>query len=308
MTIAPTHDRPHARCTVKFVRMSASKVRVVMDLIRGDHVVDAIETLALSPRLASQDIAKALRSAVANANHNEEIPTEELYVSACYADEGPTLKRFRPRARGRAGKIMKRTCHITVEVARLTDEEITRRNARLEAKGGTSAKKPSADRSKRVAKSKAAPDKAEVEDTKTAVDDKASTAAKPAKKADKAEAKPTETAAVAAEPVAEDKATKATESAELKSEAKSTTIDSDDDGEVNADDASPYGEGSHALIDDDPEQMPDGFEIKGNASSKLYHVPGSAFYNRTKAEVWFASTDTAEAAGFELPPSQREDK
>ncbi len=317
MTIAPTHDRPHARCTVKFVRMSASKVRVVMDLIRGEHVVDAIETLALSPRLASQDIAKALRSAVANANHNEEIPTEELYVSACYADEGPTLKRFRPRARGRAGKIMKRTCHITVEVARMTDEEITRRNARLEAKGGTSAKKPSADRSKRVAKSKAASDKAEVDETKptaavaatevdetTASGETESTTTEPTKKA--AEDKADKAQAVADQPEAEPEAE--AETAEPESEAKSTTIDSDDDGEVNAVDASPYGDGSHALIDDDPEQMPAGFDIKGNASSKLYHVPGSAFYNRTKAEVWFASTDAAEAAGFELPPSQREDK
>ncbi len=315
MTIAPTHDRPHARCTVKFVRMSASKVRVVMDLIRGEHVVDAIETLALSPRLASQDIAKALRSAVANANHNEEIPTEELYVSACYADEGPTLKRFRPRARGRAGKIMKRTCHITVEVARMTDEEITRRNARLEAKGGASAKKPSADRSKRVAKSKAAPDKAEVDETKSttavaaaeAVDttvssETESTTTEPTEKTAKAKADKAEVKADKAEPEAE------ADTAEPESEAKSTTIDSDGDGQANAVDASPYGEGSHALIDDDPEQMPDGFEIKGNASSKLYHVPGSAFYNRTKAEVWFASAEAAEAAGFELPPSQREDK
>ena len=132
MTIAPTHDRPHARAEVKFVRMSASKVRVVLDLIRGDHVIDAIETLALSPRKAAQDIAKALRSAVANANHNEEIPTEELYVSACYADEGPTLKRFRPRARGRAGRINKRTCHITVIVAAMSDERTTIVQARRE--------------------------------------------------------------------------------------------------------------------------------------------------------------------------------
>ncbi len=310
MTIATTHDRPHARCTVKFVRMSASKVRVVMDLIRGEHVVDAIETLALSPRLASQDIAKALRSAVANANHNEEIPTEELFVSACYADEGPTLKRFRPRARGRAGKIMKRTCHITVEVARLTDEEITRRNARLEAKGSGASNKPAADRSKRVAKSKAADvevDEAtstaaatEVADTTVSSENESATA-KPTQKVAKKKA---DTAKKADEAAPEAVA----ETADPESEAKSTTIDSDDDGEVNAEDSSPYGDGSHALIDDDPGKMPEGFEIKGNASSKLYHIPGSSFYNRTKAEVWFASTDAAEAAGFELPPSQREDK
>jgi large subunit ribosomal protein L17 len=68
----------------------------------------------------------------------------------------------------------------------------------------------------------------------------------------------------------------------------------------------PYGEGSHAPLDD-PQQAPDGFEIKGNADSMLYHVPGSAHYNRTVAEVWFASPEAAEAAGFALPGSQRED-
>ncbi len=92
----------------------------------------------------------------------------------------------------------------------------------------------------------------------------------------------------------------------MESEAVSTTIDSDGDGEVNAVDETPYGEGSRALIDGDPDNMPEGFEIKGNASSKLYHVPGSSFYNRTKAEVWFASAEAAEAAGFLLPKSQRD--
>ena len=87
----------------------------------------------------------------------------------------------------------------------------------------------------------------------------------------------------------------------------STTADADDDGEVNAEDASPYGEGSHAVIDDDPEQMPDGFPIKGNDDSKLYHTPDSPFYERTKAEVWFASEEAAEAAGFSKPASQTDD-
>ncbi len=274
MTIAPTHDRPHARAEVKFVRMSASKVRAVLDLIRGDHVVDAIETLALSQRKAAQDIAKALRSAVANANHNEEIPTEELFVSACYADEGPTLKRFRPRARGRAGRINKRTCHITVEVARMTDEEIDRRAASLESRGG-SKKKAGGDRAARVRKSR--------------------------KDADDGETKAKQTEGVAAEG-------EESESVEevVENEAISTTVDSDNDGEVNAVDESPYGEGSHALVDGDPDKMPEGFEIKGNASSKLYHIPGSSFYDRTNAEVWFATVEAAEDAGFELPKSQRD--
>lgn len=298
MTIAVTHDRPHARCTVKFVRMSASKVRVVLDLIRGDHVVDAIETLALSERKAAQDIAKALRSAVANANHNEEIPTEELYVSACYADEGPTLKRFRPRARGRAGKINKRTCHITVEVARLTEEEVERRNKSAAAKG-SGTKSPTANRAARVSKSKKDDDTKPVEDESQATvgsDPKASAAGAVA-------------AGAGSDPTPSEDVATETEAAETQtgSEATSTTVDSDGDGEVNAIDDSPYGDESKALIDGDPDNMPEGFEIKGNASSKLYHLPGSSFYNRTKAEVWFATAEAAEAAGFELPKSQRDD-
>ncbi len=297
MTIAPTHDRPYSRSTVKFVRMSASKVRVVLDLIRGDHVVDAIETLALSERKASHDIAKALRSAVANANHNEEIPTEELYVSACYADEGPTLKRFRPRARGRAGRVKKRTCHITVEVARLTDEEIARRSARVEAKGTAST--PRADRARRVARSKKADDADQV------VDDAAAAGLEPGSSEDSQdtiEAQPEAQEVPVEKPEPEEgDATPAEEP-----EASSATADSDDDGEVNAVDESPYGDGSHALVDGDPAKMPEGFEVKGNASSKLYHVPGSAFYKRTNAEIWFANEEAAEAAGFQKPASQRE--
>jgi large subunit ribosomal protein L17 len=72
-------------------------------------------------------------------------------------------------------------------------------------------------------------------------------------------------------------------------------------------DEAPYGEGSHAPLDD-PEEAPEGFEIKGNADSMLYHLPGTPFYNRTVAEVWFATAEAAEAAGFSLPPSQQEDE
>src|SRR5207344_658681 len=71
-------------------------------------------------------------------------------------------------------------------------------------------------------------------------------------------------------------------------------------------DEAPYGEGSHAPLDD-PDEAPEGFEIKGNAESMLYHLPGTPFYDRTVAEAWFATAEAAEAAGFSLPPSQRED-
>lgn len=154
--------RPGARANVKFVRMSASKVRVVLNLIRGKSVGEALEILDFSERLAAQEVRKALVSAVANAEHNEEIPAEELYVSACFADQGPSLRRFRPRARGRAGRIHKQTCHITIEVSRYTDDEISERSSRLELKEKNRStrrnkgKSAGGDRAKRVAKSKAA--------------------------------------------------------------------------------------------------------------------------------------------------------
>lgn len=154
--------RPGAKAHSRMVRMSASKARVVLNLIRGKQVGEAMEILTFSERLASDVIAKCLRSAVANAEHNEDLQAEDLFVSACFADEGPTLKRFRPRARGRAGRIHKQTCHITVEVSRLTDEELDRLrvSAELKSEGRASRSKSSADagadRAKRVAKSKAA--------------------------------------------------------------------------------------------------------------------------------------------------------
>ena len=127
-------DRPGTVAKLRFVRMSASKVRAVLKLIRGKSVTEALEILEFGERLAAQEVAKCLRSAIANADHNEDIPQEELFVAACYSDEGPTIKRFRPRARGRAGRIHKQTCHLTIEVRRYTDEEILDRNKRQELK------------------------------------------------------------------------------------------------------------------------------------------------------------------------------
>ena len=162
-------NRPGTKAKVKFVRMSASKARVVLNLIRGKQVGEALEILQFSERLAAQVIDKALRSAIANAAHNEDISEDELYVSACFADEGPTLKRFRPRARGRAGRIHKQTCHITVEVARLTDDEldVIRTSAELKSQNRSSkasAKSSGGDRAARVAKSKAAAEPEAAED------------------------------------------------------------------------------------------------------------------------------------------------
>jgi large subunit ribosomal protein L22 len=133
--------------------VSAYKVREALDLIRGLDAERARETLRLSERDAATVVDKVLASAIANAEHHHEHPVEgdELYVSACYADEGPTLKRWRPRARGRATRIRKRTCHITVIVSRLPEDELRGRRARQPG---------AADRRRRTAASKRAGRKA----------------------------------------------------------------------------------------------------------------------------------------------------
>jgi large subunit ribosomal protein L22 len=117
------------RAVARYVRMSAYKVREVLDLVRGQDAERARETLRFCEREAATLVGKVLASAIANAEHNDQLAPEELFVSACYADEGPTLKRWRPRARGRATRIRKRTCHVTVIVTRLPESELRRRRA-----------------------------------------------------------------------------------------------------------------------------------------------------------------------------------
>jgi large subunit ribosomal protein L22 len=151
---ASTTDRPTTRAQVRYLRMSASKVRVVLDLIRGKQVNEALQILQFSERLAARDIAKVLRSAVANAEHNDGQSADELVVAACWADEGPTLKRFRPKARGRAGRINKRTCHITVEVARLSDDELDALRRKADRSGVPARGDAAAARRRRVARSR----------------------------------------------------------------------------------------------------------------------------------------------------------
>ena len=134
-----TNERPGTRASVRYLRVSAYKAREVLDLIRGLHVDDADGILEFTDRAVAADIRKVLASAVANAEKNDEIDPNELYVSACYADEGPTLKRWRPRARGRATRIRKRTCHITIIVSRMDARELEQRRARTEAAVGRGA-------------------------------------------------------------------------------------------------------------------------------------------------------------------------
>jgi len=155
--IHKTNERPGTRAQVRYVRVSAYKAREVLDLIRGKHVQDAAEILQFVERDVADVIQKALDSAVANAVNNDSQDAETLFVSACYADEGPTLKRWRPRARGRATRIRKRTCHITIIVSRLDEGALRLRTERAERAGrGGAAATSRASRRARVAKSRQA--------------------------------------------------------------------------------------------------------------------------------------------------------
>ena len=111
-----------ARATAKFVRVTPMKARRVIDLIRGKDASDALDILRLAPQSASEPVAKVLASAIANAENNLDLDPRTLVVSTAYADEGPTLKRFRPRAQGRAFRVRKRTSHITIEVTSVPDK------------------------------------------------------------------------------------------------------------------------------------------------------------------------------------------
>jgi large subunit ribosomal protein L22 len=279
-------ERVGTRATAKFIRGSSTKARQVLDLIRGLDVQRADDVLRFTEREMAATIRKVLASAVANAEHNDSQGRDELYVIACFADEGPTLRRYRPRARGRATRIRKRTCHITVIVARMSEEQLERKRRAEEAarptgrRGGRAGVAPAASRRARVAKSRQAAAKAA---PKPAVDEPVD---------DTGTIGDLDTDAVE---VDTDEAVEVDE-VEL-------TDDADEAEEDAADEDAPYGPGSHAALEDD--SQPEGYEIKGNASSMLYHVPGSRSYNQTKAEVWFATEADAESAGFAKPPSQR---
>ncbi len=127
-------ERAGTRAVARYCRLSASKARAVLDLIRGLDVKEAADVLHFTERGAARVISKCLASAIANAQNNDGQDPDELYVSACFADEGPTLKRFRPRARGRATRIRKRTCHITIIVSRMSEEQLEQRRRREAAR------------------------------------------------------------------------------------------------------------------------------------------------------------------------------
>jgi large subunit ribosomal protein L22 len=147
MTGPKTNERPGTRATLRGYHMSASKARVVLKLVRNEDVNTAREILAGTTREAADVIGKVLASAVANAVTNDGMNADELYISAAFADEGITMKRFTPRARGRAGKILKRSCHITVIVSRLDEDRLEVLRAQRNAQAAVS-------RTRRVASSR----------------------------------------------------------------------------------------------------------------------------------------------------------
>jgi large subunit ribosomal protein L22 len=135
------------RSTAKWVRISPRKARLVTDHIRGRSVPEARTVLAFTTRAAAREIEKVLKSAVANAEANHGLFGDDLRVSAAYVDEGPTLKRWRARARGRAARIRKRTCHITIKLAPVPEQAEPR-----ETRARSAEEKP-----KRAPRRKAAP-------------------------------------------------------------------------------------------------------------------------------------------------------
>jgi large subunit ribosomal protein L22 len=168
MTATKTNERPGTRAVLRHSGLSASKARQVLDLIRGQDVDRAAEILIGTERGAADVIGKVLNSAVANAAHNDQQNPDELYISACYADEGTTAKRWRPRARGRATRIRKRTSHITIIVSRLPEAKLEQRRTRMEAVSAhrsrrVDASRRRADLSGRLSRRRAAAAQAEAE-------------------------------------------------------------------------------------------------------------------------------------------------
>jgi large subunit ribosomal protein L22 len=169
-----TTEYPSAVAKARFVRVSASKARRVIDLVRGKPVSEALDILRWAPQAASEPVAKVIASAAANAQNNEGLDPSTLVVATVYADEGPTAKRIRPRAQGRAFRIRKRTSHITV----IVESRPSREQRAGQSAGSTRARR--AQGSKAAAAKKAPATKAAAE---TTAPEKAPAKKAPAKKA-----------------------------------------------------------------------------------------------------------------------------
>ena len=290
-------ERHGTKATAKYVRSSAYKARVVLDLIRGLDVRRADQVLQFTERGIAHDIRKVLASAVANATNPDNTGSyigdaDELFVLACYADEGPTLRRFRPRARGRATRIRKRTCHITIVVARMSDDRLEIVRAREEGAGaGASAnRRARVERSrKRAEAAKAGVDAAEADEQAEDLDDET------------------------AEDVVGTDDTEVQGFADVEDGDEAGAGDEADgagghgDAEAGGDQQFAPGEYEGSVEPDADGNGPDTHPIKGNADSMLYHTPDSRYYKVTKAEIWFDTEEHAEAAGFSKPGTKKDE-
>jgi len=288
-------ERHGTKATAKYVRSSAYKARVVLDLIRGLPVHQADEVLQFTDRAIARDIRKVLASAVANATDTDSgayiADADELFVLACFADEGPTLRRFRPRARGRATRIRKRTCHITIVVARMSEERLEIVQARSEGRSSSQSanRRARVERSRqRAEQAKAGVDQVEAEEGSDELEDE----------------------------TADDIATDEVEGFAGVEETEVETVEVDADEVAASDDADEApaadgefeaGEWAGSVKPDADGNGPETHPIKGNADSMLYHTPDSRYYKVTKAEVWFDTEENAEAAGFSKPGSKKDE-
>ena len=288
-------ERHGTKATAKYVRSSAYKARVVLDLIRGLDVKRADEVLQFTERSIAHDIRKVLASAVANATDADSgafiADADELFVLACFADEGPTLRRFRPRARGRATRIRKRTCHITVVLARMSEDRIEIVQARAEGSSGDA----TANRRARVERSRK-----RAEDAKAGID-----AIDADEAIDDALEDALEDADEAIEDAPED-ADDAPEEAEDVPEEASAGDESSSESEAVASGDHQPAQWAGSVEPDADGNGPESHAIKGNADSMLYHTPDSRYYKVTKAAVWFDTEENAEAAGFAKPGAQKD--
>jgi large subunit ribosomal protein L22 len=171
---------PGARASARYVRISPMKARRVVNLVRGLPAKDALTVLKFAPQAASEQVYKVVASAIANAENNERLDPDSLLVSEAFVDEGPTLKRFRPRAQGRAYRIRKRTCHITIVL-----ESVAAPTARPAKAAPAKAAKATPAKAAKAAPAKATADTAETD--APAKSTKATKASKKATKAAKSE-------------------------------------------------------------------------------------------------------------------------
>ncbi len=287
--------RSGTKATAKHVKHSAYKAREVLNLIRGLDVRRADQTLQLTDRGIATDIRKVLASAVANATDADNGAyigdADELFVIACFADEGPTMRRFSPRARGRATRVRKRSCHITVIVARMTDERIDIVRARFEgASGGTVA-----NRRARVERSRTRPEslKSKAAAGSTTTSTTTSTTDEPEIEVETVDLDDVESFKESSAP-----------------DEGSASDESDGGSSQSEAEASPdhkVSQWTGGVLPADDGSGPDTHVIKGNAQSMLYHTTDSRYYKATKAEVWFDTEENAIAGGFSKPGSQKDE-